>query len=1188
MESQDLNYFTCTLGQAALWKKKQSTQQPIEYSTVLELIDSQGQDIPDAPAIGFANFSDDGERGSGESEEASASLHQPSSQHVPSPRQVTFRELKEHSLMAATVLGACLGHSRTHEAKGTVGLMCASSLDFVFTWLGLMRLGYTPFLLAPQLEEKAISHLCSTTGAAAVFVDRRYRDKVEGLRETLRILDIPSYDISSPNSSDDVSQYAATTSPKTSDVAYLRHTSGTSSGLPKPIYQTHWGAVGILPRLPPTDSQRPATFSTTPLYHGGLADCFRAWAAGAMIWCFPEGVAPVTGANIVKAVECAGRRQFATGDQETSSSVAEAATVVGYYFTSVPYVLQMLSESDEGIRLLQSMDPVGVGGAALPAAVGDKLVSQDVNLVSRMGSAECGFLLSSDRDYAQDKEWQFLRAPADKNDALLAFEPRGDDGLSELVALPDWPLLAKTNRPDGSYATADLFEPHPSLPGAWRYHSRSDTQITLANGKKFDPSPLEGAILAAASTHLRDILVFGGGRDYPGALLFPRGGHVTSESEVVEAVWPVIQKLNKDSQSHARLSKAMLVAVVMAGTEEGEEKSLPKSSKGTIMRRQAEDRHGDLIEKSYKGVSGGLGESSHYVSNDDDVPSAIAGTFAQVLGQDLDPSQDLYGQGVDSIACIQIRKAIECNLLPDGSGPLPINIIYDCATINELVDHVLHVRWQQQSPSPDEHGGKERRDRHHQERQQDADMALMRDLVQQNVSSFSDLTFRRPLANKSSSGIIVILTGATGALGAHIVHHLLQDPNIRRIYCLLRAQTPSASHERVSKALSKRGLTSLEAWDEAHWHEGRVVCLPSELDRPDFGLAPRFLDRLRTQQAVIVHSAWAVNFSLRIGSFGQHFAATRNLIRLAAESGSRFYFVSSTAAVINNASSSSSSGSSSIAEQISTDPADATPLGYARSKWRVKRGRVDDDQDQLTTAPPPPISIIRVGQLFANHLGIWNASEAYPLMLSTARLTGCLPDLGDAPLNWLPVELAAQAVIEIAIGGRHESTASSQPSGSDGDDGIPVYHVLNPHHRPTWREMLDIISSSGSCAEQQQQQQQQQKQQSAASFETVPPSVWVKKLEANLDSGMSGRSSQGLLDLWKGKYSEDQQPKESGGSAGSTSDDAKATTTNKSGPVFELSRTGAVSNTIRHIKPLDKARILQMWNWLQESSGLCS
>ena len=49
------------------------------------------------------------------------------------------------------------------------------------------------------------------------------------------------------------------------------------------------------------------------------------------------------------------------------------------------------------------MDIVGAGGAALPAEVGDRLVRRGINLSSRLGSAECGFLLSSYHDFIVDR-----------------------------------------------------------------------------------------------------------------------------------------------------------------------------------------------------------------------------------------------------------------------------------------------------------------------------------------------------------------------------------------------------------------------------------------------------------------------------------------------------------------------------------------------------------------------------------------------------------------------------------------------------------------------------------------------------------------------------------------------------------------------------------------------------------------
>lgn len=59
MSSNEYNYFTCTLGEAALWKKSLNNK-PDSYETVLELIDCQARDCPDAPALGFADFNKEG------------------------------------------------------------------------------------------------------------------------------------------------------------------------------------------------------------------------------------------------------------------------------------------------------------------------------------------------------------------------------------------------------------------------------------------------------------------------------------------------------------------------------------------------------------------------------------------------------------------------------------------------------------------------------------------------------------------------------------------------------------------------------------------------------------------------------------------------------------------------------------------------------------------------------------------------------------------------------------------------------------------------------------------------------------------------------------------------------------------------------------------------------------------------
>ena len=425
------------------------------------------------------------------------------------------------------------------------------------------------------------------------------------------------------------------------DVAYLHHTSGTSTGLPKPIPQSHRAAVGVLPSL---DGSGEAAFTTTPLYHGGIADCFRAWTSGALIWLFPGKEVPITTDNVLKSLASADR-------------LAESHLIPEIkYFSSVPYVLQMLAAEMEGLRKLQEMDIVGVGGAALPPAVGDDLVRKGVNLISRFGSAECGFLMSSHRDYISDKDWQYLRSSHGAKE--LRFEPQAD-GLSELVVSSGWPHMAKRNRPDGSFATADLFEPHPSISNAWKYHSRADSQLTLITGKKFDPAPLEAAI--TTSPVLEDALIFGNGQQFPGALLFRSSTALDlPQAQLLDEVWPHIEKLNLEGQAHTRLSRPMLVVMPARAPR------LEKSSKGTILRGQAEETFAREISEAYenadrptKGYE--MNENPQPFVEDAQVPSAVLDIVKSVLNTDAEVplDVDLFSYGVDSVACMQIRGLLQ-------------------------------------------------------------------------------------------------------------------------------------------------------------------------------------------------------------------------------------------------------------------------------------------------------------------------------------------------------------------------------------------------------------------------------------------------------------------------------------------------------------------------------------------------
>ncbi|EUC40804.1 hypothetical protein COCMIDRAFT_107854 [Bipolaris oryzae ATCC 44560] len=1058
------NYFVCTLGQAAALNTT-----PKSYRNISDYIRQQSYNHPLLPAVGFPIPKLD--------------------QQEWSYKVLTFADVEHGVGVFAARLAISLGPSREQQ---TVALLCHSSPEFLFTWLGLIKLGHAVLLVAPQCQPAAILHLCTSCQVSVLLYDEAHAERADQSEELakeqgLSALEAKPLPISA---SEDIwkviqEQFKDSIEPLHVDqgaVAYLHHTSGTSSGLPKPIPQSHRAAIGVLPHLPKIPAV--ASFTTTPLYHGGIADLFRCWTSNALIWLFPGKDVPITARNICSCLHVAKVYAKTEGLPKVK------------YFSSVPYVLQMMEADERGLELLQEMDIVGVGGAALPTEVGDRLVRKKVNLISRFGSAECGFILSSYRESFVDQDWQYLRNYNPPK--LVEFEER-QDGLAELVIKPGWPHMAKKNRPDGSFATADLFAPHPTIKDAWLYHSRADSQLTLITGKKFDPAPLEDAL--ATSPNLDDVLIFGNGRPFPGALLLrSKEASEMTDDELINSIREQVARLNSESQDHARIPFDMLVPLPY------QEQRLEKSSKGTVIRRAAEERFQDVINQAYIAQDS---DSTPQVT-DEDLPQYLTDLIRSLTGQSgpLTEDMDLFSYGVDSIACMQLRTRLR-RLIPNIEGQLPMSVVEDCGSIRRLADYVLRKR----------HGETEIGE--------EDEEKLMLDMVEQYGSfrkSASDLS-ANGLSEDSQGGDIVVLTGATGALGAHILSLVQKKPTVTAVYCLVRGADETAARERVNKALQQRSLIDLGPPDASNT---KIKVVPAQLGEENLGLDDETYDHLAKKATLIVHVAWTVNFRLKLRSFEKdNVAGVRNLLSLALKARRSqppcFLYCSSTAAVMN----SSLDDAGKLPETLSPRPSSASSLGYSRSKWVAEHICLRAHEQ---TRLQGRIAVVRVGQLTGDSTtGVWNTKEAWPMMLSTARLINCLPDLRDEPLDWLPVDIAARAFLETR-------------DTLDGSDSMPVYHVLNPHQKPTWHQMLEWL-------------------QKWENFDIVTSKEWVERLE---ESGGSEHSALKLLGLWKASY---------GGEA------AEAGTR----PQFSMTTTSNKVPTLRDVKPLDEEYLGKMWYWVQQN-----
>ncbi|KAH7390432.1 hypothetical protein BKA64DRAFT_679228, partial [Cadophora sp. MPI-SDFR-AT-0126] len=1042
-----LNYFTCTLGEASKFCRRS------DFDTINTLLEIQGSRHPDSPAIAFPILNG-------------------------CKYQIfTFRQLFEGSLKSAVCLSP-------DGERGCVGLLCASSVDFLFAWLGFIRAGYSILLIAPQCSPSAINALCKSCKISRLYHDEAHSSLASAAtaepQSHLQALSIPweKAGISSLLQTNKITHSRDWRRVSSDDVAYIHHSSGTSSGIPKPIPQTHHRAVAVLPSLQGQDT---ATFTTTPLYHGGIADCFRAWTSHALIWLFPGADAPITSASILSCLSAA------------AVAVLKAGTPPVRYFSSVPYVLQMLSETRDGLRALQSMEIVGVGGAALPETVGDQLVTENINLVSRYGSAECGFLLSSHREYSFDKGWQYLRVP---DSGHLLFE-RGESELSELIVLSNWPHMAKRNRHDGSYATSDLFEPHPKIQNAWKYHSRSDSQITLLTGKKFDPAPIEDEI-KTSSAFIEDIFIFGNGQKIPGAIIFSPRDNPTDALR--DEIWKALQDMNSKQQPHARISQDMFEIICRPYPP------LERSSKGTLLRGEAEKRYGSRIRDMYEPSK--AAEYYHHSLPNESVARIITSILANVVGEGtIADDADFFHCGVDSTKATQIRSRLQEKL---GYSDLPWNIVYDCGNTRLLIRYFTSRK----GGATPEH------------RDQGNDLFQLAE----TYSNF-DFSEAPQYETPGRDDLNVILTGATGALGAHILNELQDCSQVSRITCLVRAADRTEARIRVSESLIKRKIPPLQPGGS----NDKICCIPVKFGEPKLGLSTEIIDKLKEATTHIIHAAWAVNFTLPLQSFVQeHITGLQNLVNLAASCRhfQHFAFCSSTASVIGQA---LLKDDMPIREQIYPTPPPDNALGYSKSKWIAEIiCSKTSHHPQMTSK----ISVLRIGQLTGDiQNGVWNRSEAWPLILSTTKQLGCLPRL-EENLSWLPVDFAASAVVDISLLG---TSARS-------DNTCPVYHIVNNDQSTSWMDLLGWI-----------------KKLTPNDFSVVEPKEWLDKLE-KVD-----HPARSLLGLWRDGFEDEAR--------GQTDESSNI----RQDIAFDASNAAKASEWMRGVRPVDVMLVGKIWHWLTES-----
>ncbi|KAJ5639455.1 Type I Polyketide synthases (Type I PKS) [Penicillium longicatenatum] len=326
-----------------------------------------------------------------------------------------------------------------------------------------------------------------------------------------------------------------------------------------------------------------------------------------------------------------------------------------------------------------------------------------------------------------------------------------------------------------------------------------------------------------------------------------------------------------------------------------------------------------------------------------------------------------------------------------------------------------------------------------------ARQAVVDRYVRDMTSGFDDIvdnsSFSVPGGQASNpSGRCVVVTGATGSLGCHLVAKFASLPDVTQVVCLNR-RSRQDPESRQTQSLRKKGIV-LPA--EA---ASKLCVFETDMFKPQLGLSSDEYASLVRKVTHIVHNAWLMNAKWPIKNFEPQLRIMRNLLDFAKHISTirspgtkvTFQFISSIATVGHWP---IWTGRPAVPEERMTIDS-VLPTGYGDAKY-ICELMIDETlhrhPDQFRAMA------VRLGQVAGSSTsGYWNPTEHLPFVIKSSQTLKALPDF-DGLLSWTPVDGVASTLVDLV----------SLP---ETDTPYPIYHIDNPI-RQAWKEMIPVLADT--------------------------------------------------------------------------------------------------------------------------------
>lgn len=382
----------------------------------------------------------------------------------------------------------------------------------------------------------------------------------------------------------------------------------------------------------------------------------------------------------------------------------------------------------------------------------------------------------------------------------------------------------------------------------------------------------------------------------------------------------------------------------------------------------------------------------------------LQGKVAKVLKlpQLPNPEQGLFELGMDSLMAVELVNLLRSQFQVE----LPIMEFMQASNIATLATVLL----KQLTPN-------------------DSTLDITANVLNLNDEAVLDPAIYPETVNGLATGTaLILLTGATGFLGAFLLHELLTQTEAN-IYCLVRAATAESGMRKIQNNLKAYSL-----WQDKY--SSRILPVVGNLSQPRLGLSAERFDQLASHIDVIYHNAAVLNFVYPYSALKPtNVLGTQEILRLACQFKVKPLHYVSTDAVFD----SSDYYGKEVTESEPIVHTEGIDLGYTQSKWVAEKlVTIARDRGLPVTIYRPPLI---AGD---SHTGIWNTDDFTCRFIKGCIQMGSIPNMG-CGITLVPVDYVSKAIVYLSR--QKESLGKA-------------FHLNNPNYS-SWSEVAHWMDKLG-------------------------------------------------------------------------------------------------------------------------------